>query len=1647
MANLQVGPKVRNLTTKETLASLETWKQTVLYGLRLNPDFRPYLNEQFVFGKKSRTRPNRSLADTVRTDEVEDANGEVRQTIQIIKSKEEKLIDVDLMLEQIANYATNIPRQDITKDSSSLADVWQKIRQYYNIQQTGSLLNEVWNVKREFEETPQALYGRMKQMYLDNLLTVGGLNHTDGQVTEDEELSPTLENVIVLHWLQVLDPGLRDLVTQRFITQLRNNSYAALFPEISRSIDTLLDELTHATANRTYPFKPQSHNSLNRPSSQYFTPSSQTYRPPRTHQPTFSPATSNRKTQESSSYQSSIPKKKGCDFCRVTGRKKFYTHRIEQCLWVSKFNSNSASARLIDDDDDEEDLDEHYEDFYQSSEESVYKIDHIINRINIDASPVLTFNLSVEGNEEIDATFDTGATVSLLKESKAKRMGSIIRSTTQKVRMADGRTNLEVVGETETTIFRKGKPFHLNAVVCRHIDCDLLAGMPFMKSNDVAIRPYSNEIILNGSEVINYNPYKKLSNTVRRITIHSDKRKVLLPGQSFQLEVPGASPTVAVEPRWDSSANKQANITQVWPKPQVTPVINGMISLNNASSEPIIIKKSDHICNILPEVNPEELHFETGPSTLPNKAMLAQSLPKSPKNSLYSSTVVLNPNRLFNTSEETPFKDLVKTYDEVFSPCISGYNGKSGTCMVEVNIGPNLPPQPKGRLPHYGKSDLIELQDKFDELVAKGILSRPQDIGITVENTNPSFLVKKQPPSNEKRLVTDFSSIANYCRPTPSLLPNVETTLQNIAAWKYLIKTDMSSAYHQLEMKRDSKRFCGVHTPFKGLLVYNRGVMGLPGVEVALEELTCLLLGDMVKNGKVAKIADDLFIGGNSVEELRHNFHLVLQKLLENNIKLSPSKTIIAPKSVTILGWIWSSGQLSASPHRLSALATCSEPDTVTSMKSYIGAYRFMSRVIQNHANILAPLENAIKGKNSKDKIQWTEDLSKAFQSAKQALSNAKSITIPRPSDSLCIVTDGSVRPGAIGATLYAIRDGKRLLAGFYNCKLPEYQSRWLPCEIEGLAIAAALNHFSPLIIQSKEKPQVLTDSKPCVEAIQKLSRGEFSASARLSSFLSTVSRYQASVLHISGSCNLPSDYASRHPLKCNSTDCSICKFVSDTMEAVVNNISVSEIIQGKIPMPYSNKNTWKHVQDECPDLRKVKQFKNQGTTPSRKAKNLKNVRRYISAGTLLSHDNLLVLPTSSPLGPVIERIVVPQGVLHGLLAVFHLKLCHPTSFQLSKAFNRYFYALNLDSTVSEVTKGCHLCASIRDVPKALVEESTDPPPSCIGGNFAADIIKRCSQKIFVMRETVTSYTLSDIIPNERKEAVVEVIIKQCNLMRPSPAHKIIIRLDPAPSHQSIVANLPNSIFAENNIEIVLGRTLNRNKNPVIDKAIREMNRELLLINPSGGPTSPTQLSLATANLNSRYRKFGLSSHELWTQRDQITGEQLPLQDREIIINQYSSRLANHPHSEKSKSHGKPSNPDAVVKVGSLVYVMKDRNKTAPRPRYLVTSIRNGWVKMRRFSKNLFGSKEYDAKTTEIYSVPTIDSLDLSHEYEVNESDEEQDYLACTDPHASTNNDIPTATNQENYETDNQPPVPAPSLRRSNRRRRSPTRYGDAVRY
>ena len=164
-----------------------------------------------------------------------------------------------------------------------------------------------------------------------------------------------------------------------------------------------------------------------------------------------------------------------------------------------------------------------------------------------------------------------------------------------------------------------------------------------------------------------------------------------------------------------------------------------------------------------------------------------------------------------------------------------------------------------------------------------------------------------------------------------------------------------------------------------------------------------------------------------------------------------------APKSTTILGWTWSDGTICATQHRVATLSSCALPHNVKALRSFIGAYKVLVRVIPKCAGLMTPLDTAVAGR------LWSDELRSAFAKAQSSLSSRQSITLPRPSDTLWIVTDGTVKNSGIGATLYAVREGKPLLAGFFCAKLRAHQIRWIPCEVEALGIATAIKHFQPI--------------------------------------------------------------------------------------------------------------------------------------------------------------------------------------------------------------------------------------------------------------------------------------------------------------------------------------------------------------------------------------------------------------------------------------------------------------------------------------------------------------------------------------------------------------------------------------------------------
>ena len=240
-------------------------------------------------------------------------------------------------------------------------------------------------------------------------------------------------------------------------------------------------------------------------------------------------------------------------------------------------------------------------------------------------------------------------------------------------------------------------------------------------------------------------------------------------------------------------------------------------------------------------------------------------------------------------------------------------------------------------------------------------------------------------------------------------------------------------------------------------------------------------------------------------------------------------------------------------------------------MRSFLGAFKAISRCVPRCSSLLSPLEDSIKGLKGADHINWSPALSSSFVSAKEALKDPSCLTMPSCEDKLTITVDASPLNRGLGATMFVNRKGVLKVAEFFSFKLKEHQSKWLPCELEGLAISTAATHFAPYIRESAHSTQLLTDSKPCVQAWKKLQRGQFSASSRVSTFLSTLASLNIELCHIKGSENIVSDFASRNPASCDGSNCQICKFVKDSVESVVSSVSITDVLDGRSHMPFTN--------------------------------------------------------------------------------------------------------------------------------------------------------------------------------------------------------------------------------------------------------------------------------------------------------------------------------------------------------------------------------------------------------------------------------------------------------------------------------------------
>ena len=357
---------------------------------------------------------------------------------------------------------------------------------------------------------------------------------------------------------------------------------------------------------------------------------------------------------------------------------------------------------------------------------------------------------------------------------------------------------------------------------------------------------------------------------------------------------------------------------------------------------------------------------------------------------------------------------------------------------------------------------------------------------------------------------------------------------------------------------------------------------------------------------------------------------------------------------------------------------------------------------------------------------------------------------------------------------------------------------------------------------------------------------------------------------------------------------------------AKLNSIQVNDILSGKLPTPFLQRQSWINAQKQDKTHQTLKELIRNSQAPEKKKTKDENTKLKLlynlhREGKLQVHnDDLITVKYTDQNGQTFQAVSIPTTLFPGLIHALHYKLSHPSKMQLSKLVARHFYTPGYQKIIDEISNSCETCVALKQLPKEIFSESTGNIDG-FGSHFSADVIERNQQYILIIREKLSSFILTKFIPNQTAQTLKEALISLILDMVPHTGTEV--QVDCATSWATLAndSNTENSQLKRLKIAIILGRHFNKNKNPVIDNACKEFHKESLRLKPDGGMLSEIERATITRNMNQRIRKSGLSSKEICFKRDVINNTEKTLTTR--TSRKTSSRIENANIGKQTKNY------------------------------------------------------------------------------------------------------------------------------------------------
>ena len=530
------------------------------------------------------------------------------------------------------------------------------------------------------------------------------------------------------------------------------------------------------------------------------------------------------------------------------------------------------------------------------------------------------------GGKTCNLTIDTGSNISIVRPDVLDNPGEMMQASSNCLRTVTGDTApIQGHGELEVGV---GSLLMPHGMWIADITDECILGLDFLEKHDCQVCLKEGVLVIGGQEI-------PLAMSVRGNTMSCSrviaKESCIVAAQSEAI-IPGQLVDNSRHVRW---AIVGGNIPQ---QPKGLLIGRCLVDLEKPVLPVRVLNPARHTYRVAKGTELASCEPVVNVYTQQDRGFIGGTLPTHLVDLLQRSTKYLDQMQLRQA------ECLLIEFADVFS---KGVDDLGQTSMVhhQIQTGTATPiRQPPRRLPLV----LREEANKTIESMQKQGIIEPS----SSPWASPVVLVRKKDGST--RFCVDYRKLNNVTKKDSYPLPRIDETLEALAGSKWFSSLDLRSGYWQVKLDPADKEKTAFSTGL-GLWQFTVMPFGLCNAPATFERLMEQVLRGLPLDVCLLYL-DDILVPGKTFDSHLNNLRQVLQRLRNANLKLSPEKTNLFQKEVTYLGHVVGERGVSTDHSKICAIESWPLPNNRKELKKFLGLCSYYRRFVPNFAEVAHPL-------------------------------------------------------------------------------------------------------------------------------------------------------------------------------------------------------------------------------------------------------------------------------------------------------------------------------------------------------------------------------------------------------------------------------------------------------------------------------------------------------------------------------------------------------------------------------------------------------------------------------------------------------------------------------------------------------------------